>query len=521
MRRLVDELRRWSPRLLTLLIAVNVVVGVVLRFFTTSKLWLDEAQSVNIAAHPISQIPGWLRKDGAPPLYYFMLHFWMRVFGQSDFAVRALSGVFAVLAIGATYLAARRWIGSRDAQLAVGAFAVLPFAVYFGTETRQYALVMLLSALILWVLKVHLDQPKVSSAVALGILGAALLYTHYWGIYLIGVIMIALAVRWWTLRKETGRSDWLPIAALAGSFVLFLPWVPIFNEQRQHTGTPWAPAPTFYQIFTWFDGFTVNQSVHAVVGSLHTQLTLMLFVGLLLFGVFGIMMREDSLVMQLIPTGEKSVRFISFVVLGTMAVGLIASNISGSAYVPRYASVVAVPICLLLARGSANFNTAIRVLIVFGLFSATCLWTDRWGVGTQRTQAGEIAAALKHAPSNSLVYVCPDQLGPSLVRYANPQLTYIGYPRMEHPYIVNWYDYLDAYKKLTPAENAAAQAQRVQPGQPVYVVHAPNYGIKLTCLNFMLHLAQNLNRKVVTIVPIRLGGFYQAMQLDELVARVK
>jgi 4-amino-4-deoxy-L-arabinose transferase-like glycosyltransferase len=521
MRRLVDELRRWSPRLLTLLIAVNVVAGVILRFRTTSKLWLDEAQSVNIAAHPITQIPGWLRKDGAPPLYYFLLHYWMQAFGQGDFAVRALSGVFAVLAIGVTYLAARRWIGARDAQLAVGAFAVLPFAVYFGTETRQYALVMLISALIFWVLKVNLDQPKLSSAIALCLLGAALLYTHYWGIYLLGVLAVALALRWWWRRHEPGRRDWLAIAALVGSFVLFLPWVPIFNEQRIHTGTPWAPSPGYYQIFTWFDGFTVNQSVHMVVGSLHSQLTLMLFVGLLLFGVFGLAMRDDSLVMQLNPTGERGTRFISLVVLGTMAAGIVASNISGSAYVPRYAAVIAVPICLLLARGSANFSTPLRILIVFGLFSATCLWTDRWGVGTQRTQAGEIAAALEHAPSNSLVFVCPDQLGPSLVRYANPELTYIGYPRMEYPFIVNWYDYEAQYDKYTPAQNAATQAQRVQPGQPVYVVHAPNYGIKLTCLSFTLYLAQDLHRTVVTVVPIRLGDFYQAMQLDELVARVK
>jgi hypothetical protein len=337
----------------------------------------------------------------------------------------------------------------------------------------------------------------------------------------LGIIGIYALIHWWQHRRESGRRDWLLVVALGGAAIMFAPWLPIFNEQRLHTGTPWAPAPTLYQVFTWFDGFTVNQSVPHVVASLHTQLTLILFVGLVIFGVFGVAMRRDSLVIQLLPTGESQTRVISFLVIATMVVGLAASNISGSAYVPRYAAVIAVPIVFLLARGVSNFTVPLRVLVVLGLFSATSLWTDRWGITTQRTQAGAIAAALVGAPSDSLVYVCPDQLGPSLLRYSNPDLTYLGYPRFESPKIVNWYDYLDAMHRYTPEENAATQAAMIAPGRPVYVVHAPNYGIKLTCLKFEFHLAQNLSRQIKVIVPIYLGGFYQPMQLDELVPVVK
>ena len=70
--------------------AIVVLVGVWLRFATTSLLWLDEALSVNIAKLPIGQIPGALQRDGAPPLYYVLLHWWMQVFGESDLAVRSV-----------------------------------------------------------------------------------------------------------------------------------------------------------------------------------------------------------------------------------------------------------------------------------------------------------------------------------------------------------------------------------------------------------------------------------------------
>src|ERR1700750_2284107 len=64
-----------------------VAVGVVLRFVAPSQLWLDEALSVNIAKLPLGQIPGALRHDGAPPLYYVLLHFWMQLVGTGNLAV--------------------------------------------------------------------------------------------------------------------------------------------------------------------------------------------------------------------------------------------------------------------------------------------------------------------------------------------------------------------------------------------------------------------------------------------------
>jgi hypothetical protein len=80
-------------------IAIVIAIGIGLRFLTKSDLWLDEALSVNIARLPVSQIPRWLKHDGAPPLYYVLLHYWMQVFGTSDVATRSLSGVFSVASL--------------------------------------------------------------------------------------------------------------------------------------------------------------------------------------------------------------------------------------------------------------------------------------------------------------------------------------------------------------------------------------------------------------------------------------
>ena len=83
-------------------------VSLVLRFWTRSDLWLDEALTVNIARLPLHEIPSFLRRDGSPPLYYVLLHFWMGWFGTSDVAVRSLSGVFGVITLPLVWLAGRR-----------------------------------------------------------------------------------------------------------------------------------------------------------------------------------------------------------------------------------------------------------------------------------------------------------------------------------------------------------------------------------------------------------------------------
>ena len=75
---------RVSRRVAIAAIGIVVAIAVVMRFATTAHLWLDEALTVNIAGLPLRKLPTALRHDGSPPLYYAMLHEWMRVFGTSD-----------------------------------------------------------------------------------------------------------------------------------------------------------------------------------------------------------------------------------------------------------------------------------------------------------------------------------------------------------------------------------------------------------------------------------------------------
>ncbi len=96
------------PRWVIVLGALVVVAGVVLRFLTRSHLWLDEALTVNIAKLPLGDLQAALKQDGAPPLYYVLLHAWSSVFGTGDVAVRALAGIISVLTLPVVWFCGRR-----------------------------------------------------------------------------------------------------------------------------------------------------------------------------------------------------------------------------------------------------------------------------------------------------------------------------------------------------------------------------------------------------------------------------
>src|SRR5437588_6557520 len=164
---------------LTVAVAAVVVVGVALRFLTSSHLWLDEALTVNIARLPLSRIPHALRHDGSPPVYYVLLHWWTAVFGSGDVATRALSAVFAIATLPLIWVAGLRIGGRRMAVAALVLLAASPFAIRFATEARMYSLLGLLALAGYLFLRRLLERPSVGAGAGLTVVTGLLLLTHY------------------------------------------------------------------------------------------------------------------------------------------------------------------------------------------------------------------------------------------------------------------------------------------------------------------------------------------------------
>jgi len=209
--------------------------------------WVDEGISVGIASHRLSQIPGLLRRDGSPPLFYVLLHFWDRAFGTSQVATHLLPYTVSLAVVVVAWWSARRLFGQTVGVFAALLAATSPFLNWYGTETRMYPLVVGLGMVgVACAVRASLKRSARDFAIAV-VAFVALLYTHDWSLYLFAITVAALAA-WALWRGERGQLRW---TALGAGLVAaaYLPWLPTFVYQARHTAAPWAVHPSIGDLF--------------------------------------------------------------------------------------------------------------------------------------------------------------------------------------------------------------------------------------------------------------------------------
>ncbi|HEY1651582.1 MAG TPA: glycosyltransferase family 39 protein [Acidimicrobiales bacterium] len=503
-------------------VAVVVAAGLLLRFWTRSGLWLDEALTVNVARLPLHELPNALKHDGAPPLYYVLLHYWMSLFGQSNDAVRSLSGVFAVLTLPVAWLCGQRFGGRATAWTMLVLLASAPFAVYYATESRMYAMVILLTGLGYLALERAVKAPRPGNLIGVALVTAALLYSQYWAVYLVAMVALWLLASIWRTRHRghPEEAPWAALIAVGIGTLLFVPWVPTFLYQAKHTGTPWAAPPNFSAVINALTGFTDNQGSTLQTATNQGRLLAVIYFAMLALAVFGIG-RSDRIIELDLRTRPRS-RGMGFVVLGTLFAAIAGGILTSSAFSSRYAAVVFLPFLLLVALGTTTLlNPKARVIVV-GLAVIAGLVSSAQNVTTQRTQAGVVAAAINaQAKPGDVIAFCPDQLGPAVYRQIKDPSQYdmITFPRETGPAIVDWVDYADAVNAASPAHFANVVTHRAGTTHHVWLVWQPmyqTYGIKCeTIASDLSQAATTAGGGARNVVTNHIALYYEPMNLTE------
>jgi mannosyltransferase len=236
----------WAGLLLVLLLAAA------LRFYRLDgqSLWADEGNSVALAGRSLAEITYGAAYDIHPPLYYYLLHFWVCPFGTSEFAVRSLSAVIGTLLVGLTFLLGRCLFDSRVGLVAAFLSAISPFPIYDSQEARMYILLAALSALSIYFLLKFMEAEAVDTGrqqslflwAGFYILATVLaLYTHYSFPFIL-LVENLVYVLWLNAEARRGggrgRRRGLVLGralrwvALQLAVVLFLlPWLPTAYRQ--------------------------------------------------------------------------------------------------------------------------------------------------------------------------------------------------------------------------------------------------------------------------------------------------
>jgi mannosyltransferase len=379
--------------------------------------WIDEAISVGIASRDLADIPVAMRQDGSPPLYYLLLHLWMRLAGSGEAATRTLSLAFAVLAVPVAWWAASAIAGRRAGALAAASTAACPFLVYHAQETRMYSLVVVLSLVASAAFVLAFVHGRRAQLATLAASLALLLYTHTWAVFLAG----GMAMAWAALSRVRARDG---IAVVATVAVMYAPWAPSFVFQALHTGAPWSERPSPLYL-------------------------------LLAIPALGIRREQDE-----------PVRLLLAIAAGGAVLAWAASQVE-PAWAPRYLAVLSGPVLLAAACGLA----ADRRWAAAPPVALAAAWLLA-GPPAEKSNARAIAAsvAVSIRPGDLVVSTQPEQV-PVLYRYLPVGVTYLTpLGRPADPRLTDWRDALPRLRAGRAARVLAPRLWRLAPGRRVVLV---------------------------------------------------
>ena len=189
------------------------------------SLWFDEGWSAHAAAQP-NLIEAAAADATNPPLYYLLLHVWVRLLGESEFALRLFSLMAALLALALAGKMAHTLFGGRAAVMALGLGALSPLLWWAAREARMYTLLALLVAICALAWHRLLRRAGFGWWLALWLAQLALLYAHNTGPVLVLWLNAATLLAWAARRRGALHPE--PRRWIAGQAAVLLLWLPYF-----------------------------------------------------------------------------------------------------------------------------------------------------------------------------------------------------------------------------------------------------------------------------------------------------
>jgi len=193
--------------------------------YVTRGFWGDEAWTTLISRLPVADLVRTTSEDFHPPLYYLIVHFWMKLFGTSEVAVRSVSAVAFLLTSLAVFMLAQKFWKDKFKSLVLSGLVLLsPILFTYGFEARAYAILTLLSVAGGFVFWVGKDSKNKIWRVLYFVFGAMSIYVHYYAWFILASHGLYL------LLFERKRLMKMMAPAL-GIVLVQLPWIPTLMSQ--------------------------------------------------------------------------------------------------------------------------------------------------------------------------------------------------------------------------------------------------------------------------------------------------
>jgi uncharacterized membrane protein len=167
-------------------------------------------------------LPTTILHEGHPPFYYLVVKLWTSLFGNTLLNLRLFSAFCSVLAIITVSTTIKQIPSTASHYLWVLAVLTNPFFFYFASEARMYSFGLLLAAISFKASEKINNDILTRNALFYFISSITLIYTHYFGVFLLSTLALKSYMR--TGRLKLALFHLLPI-------ITFLPW--LLSVQKQ------------------------------------------------------------------------------------------------------------------------------------------------------------------------------------------------------------------------------------------------------------------------------------------------
>ncbi len=192
----------------------------------STSLWADEGWTIaaTAEANPVLVVSEWVYEDVHPPLFFMGLNVWRQFTGDTIFEMRVYSVLITLIGIALIYRLGQNMFNEKVGWLAALLFSLHDLVTVLTQEVRHYPQQQTLTILAIYTYWRFWRISTVRRGLFFGVAGAALLYTHYWG----GFVLLALGLHALITRFRNIHPF---LIANVGIALLFVPWLPAIYHQ--------------------------------------------------------------------------------------------------------------------------------------------------------------------------------------------------------------------------------------------------------------------------------------------------
>ena len=249
------------------LVILFLYLGNSLIFLLKQPLTGDGLFTASLVRLPFKEMWTYIIGDFHPPLYYFSLALFARLFGFNDLVLRLFSIIFGLLAIAIFYIFLKETFDENIAFFSSLILVFLPIFIFSSREPRMYPMLLFLVILSFFFFNRLIKEKSTWYIIGFTLSLSLLLYSHNWGLLIFFYLLV------FSIISGNSKKFLIPFTI---SLIGYLPWLPVFLNQltlKSTLGRSWGLPfdnfwPRLWGAFLWNYNLLELPSIFWLVASL-------------------------------------------------------------------------------------------------------------------------------------------------------------------------------------------------------------------------------------------------------------